>query len=372
VVKAVIARVQNRFNASVAEIEDNDVYQRAVIGLAVAGNAAGVIDAKIEMLNQRYGGARKLDLTQIWDGDGKNPNAALTVFRHFNSASVVKGLVGDAPKTAWVISYPLFERIYYLLVAGYDPFGNLGHQLNSRLYMDFMRMEGEANFLLLLPQAARAPTRDFWYRGASRRAQSFMDDLKGRVTAESGIAFRTQDPQRELYGLLGQRLAPVLGTRFELTTVPDTKLRDGLKQLASVKGASLSWLPEAVVLRIDDATRAPQYFSLLRNTGHSNVSHLVKETAELRPDENTLTVVPGFIGAYPNAIYRAAVDELPALAAAIGKLRSEADYAALADRFVIRRTSPAFWPASDAMTDAYAQWAPLEAGLFDYNRLDNR
>ena len=67
---------------------------------------------------------RKVDLSLIWDGDGRNPNAALTVFRHFDSASVVKGLVGDAPKTAWVLGYPLFERIYYLLVAGYDPYGN--------------------------------------------------------------------------------------------------------------------------------------------------------------------------------------------------------------------------------------------------------
>jgi uncharacterized protein YlxP (DUF503 family) len=50
VVKAVIARVRNQFNASVAEIEDNDVYQRAVLGIAMAGNAAGVIDAKIDKL----------------------------------------------------------------------------------------------------------------------------------------------------------------------------------------------------------------------------------------------------------------------------------------------------------------------------------
>jgi hypothetical protein len=82
--------------------------------------------------------------------------------------------------------------------------------------------------------------------------------------------------------------------------------------------------------------------------------------------------VPGFIGAYPDAILRATPAQLPALAAAIAGLASEADYAAFADRFVIRRTSPAFWAASDAMHDAYAKWAPLEAGLFDYNRLDNR
>ena len=331
-----------------------------------------VLAAKAELLNQRFGGARKVDLSLIWDGEGRNPNAALTVFRHFNSASVVRGLVGGPPKTAWVIGYPLFERIYYLLVAGYDPYGNLGHQLTSRLYMDFMRMEGETGFLLFLPKAVRAPTRDFWYRGANSEAKEFVDGVKDRLTLETGIVFRGTDPQREFYEMLGARLAPVLGMRFELATVADPRLRDGLQRLASVKGASLSWLPEATVLRIDDPPRAPQYFSLLRNTGHSNVSHLVREAAQLMPDENTLTVVPGFIGAYPNAIYRASVADLPALADEIGRMKAEGDYRALADRFAIRRTSPAFWAASDAMTDAYARWAPLEAGLFDYNRLDNR
>jgi hypothetical protein len=50
VVKAVIARIRNHFNASVAEIEDNDVYQRAVIGLAVVSNTAGTVDARIEKI----------------------------------------------------------------------------------------------------------------------------------------------------------------------------------------------------------------------------------------------------------------------------------------------------------------------------------
>ena len=68
------------------------------------------------------------------------------------------------------------------------------------------------------------------------------------------------------------------------------------------------------------------YFSLLRNTGHRNVSHLMREEGQLAPDENTLTVVPGFIGAYPNAILRATPAELPALTAALGALASQADY----------------------------------------------
>ena len=44
-----------------------------------------------------------------------------------------------------MLSYPLFERIAYLLVVGFDVFGNVAHQLDARLYMDFLRMEGEFN-----------------------------------------------------------------------------------------------------------------------------------------------------------------------------------------------------------------------------------
>ena len=90
------------------------------------------------------------------------------------------------------------------------------------------------------------------------------------------------------------------------------------------------------------------------------------------PAENTLTVVPGFIGAYPNAIFRATAAELPAMAAAIASLSSETDYRKLADRFAIRRTDPHFWSASDHLIDAYKGWGGIEAGLFDYSRLQNR
>ncbi len=330
------------------------------------------VQAKSRALDQALAGRSRIDLGLVWDGDGRNPNAALTVFRHYDSASVVKGLVGEPPKTAWVIGYPLFERIYYLLAAGYDVYGNAGHQLNSRLYMDFLRMEGEFNFLVFLPQAAREPTRDYWYRGASSEVKDYVYGRNAHLDRETGIVYRTTDPQRELYGMLRARLAPVLAPRYELSTVADDALRRDLEALAAVRGASTAWLPEVTFLRVDDPPRAPQWFSLLRNTAHSNVSHIFLEGSELLPAENTLTVVSGFIGAYPNAIYRVRRADLPALAAAIRGLASEDDYRKLADRFALRRTDPGFWAASDAMVDAYTRSAPLEAGLFDYNRLENR
>src|SRR5437870_8227975 len=94
--------------------------------------------------------------------------AALTVFRHFDSASVEQGLIGDNPQTAWIIGYPLLERLHYVLVAGYDVYGNIGHQLRSRLYMDFLRIEGEQAFLSLLPDDSHAAIEHKWYRDAPR------------------------------------------------------------------------------------------------------------------------------------------------------------------------------------------------------------
>ncbi len=330
------------------------------------------LQAKTRNLEQALDGPRKIDLALVWDGEGRNPNAALTVFRHFDSASVVQGLVGEPPKTAWVIGYPLLERIYYLLVAGYDVYGNAGHQLTSRLYMDFLRMEGEFNFLVFLPRAAREPTRDYWYRGASDSVKDYVYGRRAQLDLETGIDYRTADPQRELYGLLRARLAPVLATRYDLATVADAALRRDLQALAAVRGASTAWLPEMIFIRVDDPPRPPQWFTLLRDTAHSNVSHIFLEKQELLPAENTLTLVPGFIGAYPNAVFRVRRAELPALAAAIRGLGSEADYRKLADGFAVRRTDAAFWAASDAMNDAYARVQPLEAGLFDLNRLENR
>jgi uncharacterized protein YlxP (DUF503 family) len=50
VVKSIVHRIRNHFNASVAEVGANDVYQQARIGFAMAGSDHQVINAKIDKL----------------------------------------------------------------------------------------------------------------------------------------------------------------------------------------------------------------------------------------------------------------------------------------------------------------------------------
>jgi uncharacterized protein YlxP (DUF503 family) len=50
VVKSIISRLRNNFNASVAEVGSNDIYQRAEIGFSLVGNDKAVINSKIDKI----------------------------------------------------------------------------------------------------------------------------------------------------------------------------------------------------------------------------------------------------------------------------------------------------------------------------------
>lgn len=58
VLKAIIERVKNRFNASAAEVGDNDVWQRSQIGLCVVGNDSshinGILDKAINFIESLH------------------------------------------------------------------------------------------------------------------------------------------------------------------------------------------------------------------------------------------------------------------------------------------------------------------------------
>ncbi len=64
VVKAIVARTRNHFNASVAEVADNDIYQRAVIGVSLVGSDRRVINAKLDKL---FNFAEALGLAEMMD-----------------------------------------------------------------------------------------------------------------------------------------------------------------------------------------------------------------------------------------------------------------------------------------------------------------
>ncbi|MDG3085596.1 fatty acid cis/trans isomerase [Vibrio hannami] len=334
---------------------------------------ARYLEAKSNFVNQWFKDGQHLTTDIIWDGNGTNPNAALTVFRHFDSASVVQGLIGTKPKTAWVLDYALLERIHYLLVAGFDVYGNFGHQLITRMYMDFLRLEGESNFVALLPAEIRHKELASWYIDQSSYFTEFLQRNVAPFSQPTNVVYETDDPKSELYSKLRDIVSPVLNDRYAIV---NTELSNNSEKLLTnidkLKGFGEDTLPQISMIMIEGKQGHRQLFTLLRNNAHKNISSLFDEESNRLPEDDDLTLVKGVVGSYPAVFFSLNEAEIPEFITMLRNTVNAQDYEKLLDRFAIRRTSPDFWQFSDSVYDWYKQDQPIEAGLLDYNRFENR
>ncbi|MEH8017495.1 fatty acid cis/trans isomerase [Rheinheimera muenzenbergensis] len=346
----------------------------AISWAAFAKRQGNYVRARSKFLNTALKDGRHLSLNGIWQGDGSNDNASLTIFRHFDNATVVKGLIGQAPKTAWVIDYALLERIHYLLVAGFDVYGNYGHQLMTRLYMDFLRMEGESNFLAFLPPEVRRREFNSWYQKAGVELTAFIRDDINSFAQPSGLSFKSANHKAELYQSLAKHLAKVQPQRYQLEQANLSRNSLALlQQLANISGSTASILPELTMILIEPGNGAePQPFTLLRNSAHYNVNSLFSEADNRNLADDNMTLVYGLLGSYPNAFWRLKEADLARLVVQAGQIKTEQDYAKLLDNFGVRRTAADFWAFSDQLNRQFMRQHPVDSGWLDYNRLENR
>ena len=349
----------------------NDVYMPLRNWRAFSKKERRFIDAKVKYIEQQRQKGFAIDLKQIWDGDGENPNAALTIFRHFDSSTVEQGLLGPAPKTAWLLNYHLLERIHYLLVAGYDVYGNLGHQYITRTYMDFLRMEGESAFLYLLPKAAQDKELADWYQGAEQDVVDYMNLRRNQNEVPNNIVYDDSDAKSQLFDKLNDYLAPVLNPEFSFSSIEDEDIQKAFAILNSLKGDAVKQMPDTAFIRIRGA-KGGEYFSLVRHKAHINMTSMFKEQKNRDPKNDRISLHPGFIGSYPNALFDVQKKDLSAFVQAFVAASTAENYSLLMDNYGIRRSNVDFWQHSDELHQNYKKENPVVYGLMDYNRLQNR
>lgn len=324
--------------------------------------------ARSEVIGELLAGGQRLTLDSVWDGDGNNENASLTIFRHFDTASVVNGMVGKVPKTAWIIDYPLLERIHYLLVAGFDVYGAAAHQLESRLYMDFLRMEGEFNLLLLMPPEKRLEIHDFWYREARKGYRKNFIELNAMAAETADINYETDDPKRELLELMRNRIYGATAQPFSYQREDvSADVVSAFQSLERNIGRHNGLLPNVSFINVV-GEKTDEFYTLLRNTAHLNIAEPFSEDKRRAPDEDNLTIVRGFIGAYPNYFFQVEEREVGKFAADIAAMKTVDDYIQLGERYGVRRNAPWFWRVADKV-HARSKWlTPTEYGIFDLSR----
>ena len=66
---------------------------------------------------------------------------------------------------------------------------------------------------------------------------------------------------------------------------------------------------EHSLILLRDGNARPRIFSVLRNSAHSNVAELFNEDSRRLPEEDSLLVLDGIVGAYPNMIFALNRDE---------------------------------------------------------------
>jgi hypothetical protein len=327
-------------------------------------------------------------MNYLWDGEnGENKNAALTIFRHFDDASINYGWLGDYPETAWLIDYPLLERIHYLLVVGFDVYGNVGHQLNTRLYMDLLRSEGESYFLAFLPVETRHKLWDSWYQGIRK---SNKDDQNGArwVEKELVTGYQTDDHQRELYQAIAHRLGNAVGdgdfiNRCEAGNCQRAadknilRVDTAMRKAKEMDGLIVQFLPDLTFVRVrmGGVPEHDRAYTMIYNKAYKSVSNFLESEDFLAGrdyQDDTQTILPWLEGAYPNFFYVVNRDDIEKFVEQYNAIKNRDDYEKFVGRFGIRRTNEDFWLHADWFNQQYRREQPVMSGIFDLNRYQNR
>jgi hypothetical protein len=335
-----------------------------------------------EARQDAYADAPAPSWSHIWAG---NDNAVLSIFRHFDSATVKKGLIGEVPQTLWWMDYPLLERTYYQLVVNFDVFGNVSHQAQTRLYFDLIRNGAEQNFLRLMPPDARAAILDDWYQN-SGKLKMWMDYQDIDDDSPTGLklpdaAAKSVFAQQLLERYAGFNMRPdpinrcVSGNCYRRNfPKPQQDAEQALSRLTNKPAAGLKviqQLPEATLLRVEEGDGSVDVYSLLRNRAHSNVAFMMGESLRYQPGLDTLTVYPGVMSSYPNFMFSMPVAQVPEFVAAMEQAKDAPAFEALVQRWGVRRSHPDFWRYFHDLDRYIQRTEPVEAGVLDMNRYEN-
>jgi hypothetical protein len=383
-------------------VTNPDYLARVTPYLALTGESRGAIGTLVNLLKHKDDRNKYIrlrgeyyrqwqpggpTLDDIWDGDGTNDNAALTVFRNYDNAMVTKGFVGAVSKTIWVMDYPMLERTYYELVVNYDVFGTAGHQAETRLYFDLIRSGAENNFLHFMPPGVRTAMRKSWYRGtlAQLKVTAVYEIVNEDLPVQ--IPYHTHDPKTEFVDLVSARLKALAGPVDVLNrcTAQEPCYRKGagpaerrvdaaLETLTSKRASReamqfIDFMPDTAFLRISTGRPTGDLaYTLIRNKSHTSVAFMLDEERRREPGKDTLTAYHGLLGSYPNFMFNVPLEEIDAFAGALHAARTREQFLDVVSTYGVSRSHPQIWENFHWFVDYMRRHAPIQAGVYDLNR----
>ena len=208
------------------------------------------------------------------------------------------------------------------------------------------------------------------------------------LDVETVSDYKTDDPQRELYDKIIGRLGPMAGELSYLYRCSGDacidpaadeikqKADQAMRTIAGIKGKHLRVFPDVALVRVKtDEPATGLAYTIIRNKAYSDVTSMFssKKARDTRDTANdTLTVVEGIVGSYPNFFFVVEPGELEDFTGRLMAVATRDDYEDFVGAFGVRRTSNTFWETADWFQSYYAQEDPLLYGILDLNRYANR
>ncbi|NOQ31586.1 MAG: peptidylprolyl isomerase [Helicobacteraceae bacterium] len=341
------------------------------------------MNAKYELYNKAY--PNGLGVESIWSGNNTLASPIVTVYRHFDSATVLRGVEGNLARTMWVIDYPLLERIYYALVAGYDVFGNVSEQTNIRRYMDFLRFEGEQNFISYMPKEKRLNIYKSWYIGDKK-----VQKLKTLKILNHGdtIKYSNSDPKEQfMQSFVNDRILKGSNIEFDnIDYLQDKAVTPAkfshskemeniyykMRQVTKVGSGFVKYITSNKVNNAVILVKMPNerdyVFSLLINRWHNNVNSMFKESSTFVPSKNRINFVDGSVGSYPNAFGVLKYEDLNDFFDMLENYDGSKKYTQKVKKYFISRSDKNFWNVYDWFQKDFIDSKPVKSGLYDLNR----
>jgi len=344
------------------------LMDRSVFGNAAYLNAFA--ETKARMAPEGW------SLDAIWDGDGNNRNACLTVLRHETNVSVLEGARGGMPRSLWLISYAGFERMYYDTVAGFAYWEGDPKKLETLIFFNFLRQSFEDNFLLLLPKHYRKSIRDRWTHGIGEIGLYSVPFVGAAQPAR--VAVTGNEPLVELVALIAKRLGPpISGLPDPLNPriKPDVELAAPMQDFEAFERAIstmtavdhrpfVRFLPSVMVLRLNHKGKQ-RIYSLIANRVYASQYTLLFQNGQAMPEEDTMSVYRTLVNGFPNLFVDLDLTRAPGFLSDLSSVRTEEDWHRLESRYAILRNSEQFWPFYDWLNDWNFSNRGDEAGWLD-------
>ncbi len=348
---------------------------------SVFGNATYV-----EAYNEALAGLRPQgwDIDAIWDGDGDNPNAWLTVMRHDTNVSVMTGGRGGTPRTLWLMTYSGLERMYYDTVADFEYWAGDPSKLETLLFFNYLRQEFEDNFLMLLPAGAREAVRNTWTQGIGRLGLELIPfDADQDAASNAGAEADPQQALRQVIDAVEARFAPAIAgppDRLNPDTKPDTdptariaSVEDwerALSTLTVVQGQPFTrFMPSVILLRLD-GDQSARVYSLVVNRVYESQYTLVFQDGQALPELYSLSAYPTIVNGFPNLFVHLDLERAGAFLADLRKVDSDEAWEGFKARYAILRNSAELWPFYDWITDWNLGHRRSAAGYLDLSYYD--